>query len=118
MTMNEDAIHEAIAAHEGRDRELVARITAKGGSSTGSRPLDLFFWAPSPVHAAFLADALRGLGVTDVDVAAAADGRPVWSVQGQLLASVQDITGSPFVEQLVRLAARHESTYDGWGTEL
>jgi len=109
---------DSVAEHEARNRALVARIVAKGGSLTVTRALDLFFWAPSQATATSLAEALRAMGLTSLSVTPAADGRPTWAVQGQLNASVQHVASSSLTEQLVHLAAQHGSDYDGWGTEL
>src|SRR6266849_4856995 len=106
--MKEARAHDAVAGHNTRNRELVARILAKGGSLTAARALDLFFWAPSQTAGVALADALRSMGLTNLEVTSAADGRPTWSVQGQLNASVRKVTSTLFTEQLVRLAAQHE----------
>ena len=113
-----DNVASSIAAHAARNRELVALISKEGGDLTARRVIDLHFWAPDEVSAEKLTDALRALGVGEV-VSSQSDSDPsLWNVEGQILASVDDVVADEFVERLVSLARAHGSDFDGWGTSL
>jgi regulator of RNase E activity RraB len=46
------------------------------------------------------------------------EGKRPWTVQGVVVASVAAFTVADRVEEFVRIAARHDALFDGWGTLL
>ena len=112
------SVADQVAAHAARNRELVALIVKKGADPTARRTIDLHFWAPDELSARRLTDALREFGLDKV-VSNQTEADPsLWSVEGQILASVDYVVAEFFVERLVTLAAFHEADFDGWGTSL
>ena len=105
----------SVAAHEARNRVLVARLLAKGESLTDVRARDLFFYAPTPESGSALARDLQQLGLTAVTVRPTPD-HSTWCVKGVLESSVEHLTSAAFTAQLVCVASRCRSEYDGWGT--
>jgi hypothetical protein len=108
----------SVAGHEARNRELVARLLAMGESLTDVRACDLFFYAPTRDMASALAQDLQQLGVVTLTVMQSESGPRAWSVQGVLETSVQHVASAPFTVELLHVATRHGSEYDGWGTQL
>jgi hypothetical protein len=113
-----DSVVNSAAAHAARNRELVALISKKGGDLTVRRVIDLHFWAPDEGSAERLADALRACGVGEVISNRTESDSSLWNVEGQILASVDQVVADDFVERLVSLAGSHRSDFDGWGTSL
>ena len=108
----------SVAGHEARNQELIARLLEKGESLIDVRTCDLFFCAPTRELAAALARDLQQIGLRTVTVMQPGSQRSTWSVQCVLESSVQHVASAGFTVELVQVAARHGSEYDGWGTEL
>jgi regulator of RNase E activity RraB len=113
-----DSVASSVAAHAARNRELVTLISRKGGDLTARRVIDLHFWAPDEGSAGRLADALRAFGVGEVVSNRVESDSSLWNVEGQILASVDQVVADDFVECLVSLARAHQADFDGWGTSL
>src|SRR6516162_1442777 len=99
-----DSVVNSAAAHAARNRELVALISKKGGDLAARRVIDLHFWAHDEGTAERLADALRAFGVGEVVSDQTESGSSLWNVEGQILASVNEVVAGEFVERLVSLA--------------
>jgi hypothetical protein len=131
--MNLEHIQAAVAWHYRTNLELVKRIQAHGGSLEDVREMDMHFESVTQKDAEMLVVSLEALGVYNLRVARnksplaerfAKFGRlfrpnavPVcaWGVDGQIETSVNRMIDHNFLEQLIRLAARYNSTFEGWG---
>lgn len=118
--MTEEEIQGAISRHRSRNAELRQVLTAKGVSLTQERPVDVHFWAWDQSDAAVLARELyrRGYLVTAIARAAAEQDEERWNVEAGATIAPQKVLSDEFTEDLVRLAAAHDSAYDGWGTSV
>jgi len=85
---------------------------------TEERPVDVHFWAWDQTDAANLARELyrRGYLVTVIARADAEQDEECWNVEAGAKIAPQNVLSDEFTEDLVRLAAAHDSAYDGWGT--
>ena len=117
MQDNSD-IEAQVARHAGRNRELVALITSKGGDLQLERTVDLHFWASQQGAAAQLAKALAAAGVSDVHTSLSKSESGLWNVEGHVRESVVTVVDPEFVEKFVRIAQTFEGRFEGWGTSL
>jgi hypothetical protein len=101
-----------------RNVELLKTVAESGVALEQDRPIDCFFWSATEDGAKSLADELRLLGYRDVAMSPPNDRTDLWSVQGQTTISPAAITNPVTVRELVEMAARHSSDFDGWGTEI
>jgi len=118
--MTEEEIQSTISRHRSRNAELRQVLTAKRVSLTHERPVDVHFWAGDQSDAAVLARELyrRGYLVTVIARAAAEQDEERWNVEAGANIAPQKVLSDEFTEELVRLAAAHDSAYDGWGTAV
>ena len=108
----------SIAGHEARNRELIARLLESGESLIDVRVCDLFFCAPTRELASTLARDLQEIGLRTITVMQPGPRESTWLVQCELESSVQHVASAGFTIEMVQVAGRHGSEYDGWGTEL
>jgi regulator of RNase E activity RraB len=117
--MNESAIQEDIAAHRERNATLVQHITDRGGDTQRQRTIDCFFHTRTEDDAIALSRLLQSSGLQDLSITPAdGDGEHPWTVQGTLKSSVAAFTAAGQVEEFIRVAAKHDALFDGWGTLL
>ena len=112
------AVASQVETHGARNRQLIARIVAGGGLLGSRRQVDLHFWSKSRAAAELLARALGAMSVRNVQLNLTSETTGIWSVEGCLETTVEEVTNRDYVESLVRLALGHDSEFDGWGTEL
>jgi len=115
--VDESKIQALIDGHTARNRELKNLISSKGVALDDRRLIDLHFWAMNERAAENLATALNQAGYP-VTVKSKVEGCDQWNVESQIETSPIAVTAQFFVESLVRLAATHESEFDGWGTSI
>jgi len=118
ITPMPDSVSSSVAAHAARNRDLVALISKKGGDLTARRVIDLHFWSPDKTSAGRLTHALREFGVDQIKSNQSKSDPSLWNVEGQILASVNEVVADEFVHRLVSLAVANRSVFDGWGTSL
>jgi regulator of RNase E activity RraB len=115
--MADSFIDSEVAAQELRNRELIAAIESEGADLQAKRQIDFFFYTIERADADALAADLLAAGFSAAQVGDEPyEGK--WPVQGELNASVNEITDLAFVERMVRLAAKYLAEFDGWGTAL
>jgi regulator of RNase E activity RraB len=116
--MKHQTIEEAILGHEGRNEALRRVFQEKRVDLSETRSIECHFWAPDRDNAAALAAGLSNRGfkilvqvpaVRKVDF----DRR---NVEAEIRQSIDLTMRREFIEELVRLAYSHNSTFDGWGT--
>jgi len=116
--LSESEIQKAIQSHLARNRELKKLITSRGVDLEEKRTIDLHFWAYGEVAAHELEIALEAAGYL-VSVSKPSEGDSgLWSVESQINTSPPAVTTPFFVEKVVRLAAKHQAEFDGWGTSI
>jgi hypothetical protein len=116
--MNDILFHKEWVAHEARNRILLANLAGRGIDVTSERRVDIHFWATSEAVASELATALKDDNFESISVAAFAGAPSLWTVEAYWRATPQEMAGRIRTLSLVRLAAIHGATYDGWGTEV
>lgn len=118
--MTEEEIQAAMSRHRSRNEELRQVLIAKRVPLAEQRPVDVHFWASDQTDAAVLARELyrRGFLVTVIARAAAEQDEERWNVEAGASIAPQKVLSDDFTEDLVRLAATHDSSYDGWGTSV
>jgi hypothetical protein len=114
MTMR--GIEGDVAAHVARNEKLSELILSHGASLVESRSIDFFFYAASLSDAQALGADLDAAGFSQITVGEASQSR--WPIAGVYIGSVDQVTQETFVDQLVRLAAKHRAEFDGWGTSI
>jgi len=118
--MTEDQFAEAMAGHRRRNAELKDTLSENGVDLLHRRPIDVHFWAWSQRDAAILGRELyrKGFLVKTIARSRIAGDEESWSVEAGALIVPEEILGEEFTDDMVRLAARCEAVYDGWGTEV
>ena len=116
--MKHQTIEEAILGHEGRNEALRLVFQEKRVDLSEARSVECHFWAPGRESAAALAAGLSDRGfkiLVQVPGARKADSDR-WNVEAEIRQSIDLTMRREFIEELVRLAYSHNSTFDGWGT--
>ena len=116
--MNDLERQKQIAAHDARNRQLLAALAAKGIDLQAIRQVDLYFWSNSESEARRLAAVLESRKYDTVGVDRSSGPGAAWSVKASILATPHDIAASGYSRALVGLAIDHDSQFDGWGTEV
>jgi regulator of RNase E activity RraB len=118
--MKETELEEMISAHEERNKELLQTIRTKGVSVNEERSVEHHFWAHSQMEAALLAKELyeQGFLVLVISPVDTEDGSELWNVEAGLKQSPAIAASRRVSENLVRLATRFNSIYDGWGMNV
>jgi regulator of RNase E activity RraB len=113
-------IDSALAAHRARNTELRQLLLTKNVVLSEERPVDVHFWADDRHDAATLARGLfkKGFLVTLLAPSSENATGAGWNVEAGALIAPDQILGERLTEQLVRMAAECNATYDGWGTQI
>jgi hypothetical protein len=109
------SIEQDIAGHRARNQSLLRRIEESGVSLTDSRACDIHFFCPDRAAAMCLTADLESELGCEVNANPSNDG---WSLEAKKTISPHQLTSSEMTEKLVRLAAQHNSQFDGWGTSI
>jgi len=117
--MTEEQIQNAISKHRSRNLHLRQVLLDKTVSLGEARPIDVHFWAAHQRDAALLARELyrRGYLVTVIARTSGPD-EERWNVEAGARIIPHNALSDEFTEDLVRLAASHDSIYDGWATSI
>ena len=118
MPLTEEDIREVITHHEARNRELLSLVRERGADVKQPRKIDVFFWSPDEQKVHALSRDIVRRGIKDVSHEPPTEGTDLWSIQGHIAVTPELAASSGFAEELSRLAARHGSLFDGWGTEI
>lgn len=118
--MTEDEILESIAGHRQRNTQLRQVLSDKQVNLSEQRPTEVHFWAWSERDAAVLAQELykKGFLVKHISPSPEPGDEKLWSIEAGAQVIPEEILGDEFTEGMVRLAARFDSVYDGWGTSV
>jgi hypothetical protein len=117
--INDRAVQEDVAAHLERNAALVQQIKGRGGDTQRERNIDCFFHTRTEDDAIAISRALQASGLRELSITHRDDeGKRPWTVQGVVVASVAAFAVADRVEEFVRIAARHDALFDGWGTLL
>jgi hypothetical protein len=119
-TMSEKAIAKAINGHRERNRELRARFEERKTNLDAPRPIDFHFWAWTQRDAAVLGRSLYQTGfLIKLLAPAPAENDPDrWSVEAGAKIPLTEALSDERTEKLVRLAAKEDAVFDGWGTSI
>lgn len=118
--MSDTEIQALMKKHEERNMTLIEQLRARGVNLEETRSIELHFWASTRQDAAFLARALyeKGYLVLALAPSNAESKKQQWNVEVGIRQSIKQTVRKELVEELVRLADRHSSEFDGWGTSL
>jgi len=118
--MTEAEIQESIKEHDARNVELLQSIKEKNVTMDEVRAIEHHFWAADQRNAAALAKELykKGSLVLVISPVDHEDGSKWWNVEAEIRQSIKEAAKSDLVSELVRLAARFDAIYDGWGTSV
>ena len=117
--MDENQVLRQIAAQRARNQGLLKALAGHGVALDEPRSTDHHFHVKTSSRVKSLSAGLLRFGFENLHHHKT--GALLWqshSVEAKFTGSPNLISGDRFVEDIVRLAARHESTYDGWGTSL
>jgi regulator of RNase E activity RraB len=118
--MDEVDIQESMAGHAERNAELLGSLRSKGIRLNTPQSVEHHFWAEDQQGAALLAKELHGRGylVLVISRADKEDGSKLWNVEAGIERTLAEAADPGVTEALVRLAARFNVTYDGWGASI
>lgn len=111
-------IQRSITGHNARNNELLKHIGEKGVVIDKPRPVEHHFYASSQKDAAFLAKELynRGYLILALMPSHTEEGSDHWNVEAGIQRTPAEAASHRITEELVRLAAKFDADYDGWGT--
>jgi len=118
LPVTQKDIEEAIRGHRARNVELLKTVAESGVDLQEPRSIDCFFWSGTEEGARSLAMELSREGYRQVAISPPNERTDLWSVQGQTTTTPAAISDPVTVAELVEMAARHSSDFDGWGTEI
>ena len=115
---SETEIRKSIVGHNARNAELLQHIRDKGAAVDEPRPIDHHFYASSQKDAALLAKELysRGYLVLVLSPPRKEDNSAYWNLEVGIQRTAIEAASQHITEELVRLAAKFNAIYDGWGT--
>ena len=118
--LNEAEIRESLAGHAARNAGLLKSIRGRGVDVAQAHSVEHHFWADTQESAALLAKELYGRGYLILVIAPVddEDGSKMWNVEAGIRRTLEDSASARVTEDLVRLAARFDATYDGWGASI
>ena len=114
----ETEIQKSITAHNARNIELLKLIREKGVAIDEPHSVDHHFYASGQKDAALLAKELykRGYLVLVLSPPSTEDGQGHWNIGVGIQRAPAEAASHRITEELVRLAAKFDADYDGWGT--
>ncbi len=120
MRLSECQIEEAISDHDARNAALRGTFIEKLVDLGEARLVECHFWAWSEEDGAGLAKALRDRGfvILSQGPAASSKGDALWNVEAGIKQSIELTLRREFTDELVRVAAMHSGSYDGWGMSI
>ena len=112
---------ETVNGHSARNADLVRKLKDRGVDLETPRSIEHHFWSKTQRDAALLSNDLykRGFLLLVLAPAARKEGSEyTWNVEAGFKETVQHAASDDVVRDLVDLAARFNSRYDGWGTSI
>jgi len=116
--MKHQSIEEAILGHENRNEALRRLFQERRVDLSEARSIECHFWTSGRDNAAALAAGLSDRGFKILVQAPTAEKMDSdrWNVEAEIRQSIDLTMRREFIEELVRLAGSHNSTFDGLGT--
>jgi len=117
--LSDEEISEQLEGHAARNRELIRSIKSQGVDVDKRYLVEHHFWSPDSETATALGALLatHGYAITRMNPTQT-DTTFVWNVEAEINRSLAEASDAVTTEQLVRLAARFDSIYDGWGASI
>ena len=118
--MDEIEIRRNLEGHAIRNKELQSTLISYGVALDDVQGIEHHFWVNDRMAAALLAKSLydQGFLILDLSPVIQADGSRTWNVEAHIDQKPTTALSGEFSEQLVRLAARFQAIYDGWGMSI
>ena len=120
--LGEGIIQESMAGHAARNSELLQELRRKGAKLNMPQSVEHHFWADDQKSAASLARELYRRGFLVLVIAPVVDAedgeKRIWNVEAGVQRTLTQAADPAITEELVRLAAEFDATYDGWGTNV
>ena len=116
--MTEQEIQESIRGHDTRNAELLRTLQDEGVALDVERSVDHHFWSSGQMSAALLGKELYASGYLILEMSPPQDNSGWWNVEAGMKRTPNEAASHNLTETLVRLAARFDSVYDGWGTSI
>jgi len=118
--MTKHEIDQAIAGHNDRNAELRITLAKDAIDVKEPRQIDFHFWVADQDNAELLAAALakHGLRVAASRRAVIGDSSLPWDLEMIAVQPIELTLRPEFTEELVKVAARFQGRYDGWGTSI
>ena len=118
--ITEAEIQKSMAGHDARNIELLKHLQEEGVALGVPRPVEHHFFASNQRNAALLAKELyeRGYLILVLSPPVAEDDSGSWNLEAGIQRTPDEAASHDVTEELVRLAAKYDTHYDGWGTLL
>jgi len=116
----ESTIQEKVKEHDDRNATLVTLLQVQGITLYETCALDLFFYSDDPIKARGLAQELNEKGYSARVIVPNFGNNSVkkWTVKTGIQCSPTEAASHSMTEDLVRMATKWDSEYDGWGMRL
>ncbi len=105
---------ELVKEHRSRSEAVLQILKEDGVDVSQLRMVDVFFWCLNRVKARALAAELQEGGYGGVVVGQSTTDQK-WGVQASREMQPAEVASDGFTEEMILLAERHRSEYDGWG---
>jgi hypothetical protein len=114
------AIQKRVEEHGGRNATLMTLLESKGITLHEPCALDLFFYVNDPIKAEALARELNEKRYPALVIGPKMGKSTLkkWTVKGGIQCSPSEAASHQMTEDLVRMAAKWDAEYDGWGMRL
>ena len=118
--LTETEIQNSIAGHAKRNAMLLENLKRKGVRLDDRHSVEHHFYAKDQQSAALLASELYGRGYLVLVICPSdmKEGPKLWNIEVGINRTINQAADPALTEELVRLAARFDATYDGWGTSV
>jgi hypothetical protein len=116
----ESAIQKTVEEHDGRNAILMTLLESNGITLHEPCTLDLFFYANDPNKAEALVRELNGKKYPALVIGPKIGNSALkkWTVKAGIQCSPAEAASRRMTEDLVRMAAKWDSEFDGWGMRL
>jgi regulator of RNase E activity RraB len=101
-----------------RNKALLESLRGKRVALDQHRQVEHHFWAASQKSAALLARELYVRGFLVLKIAPSDGDPPEWGIDAERKSTALQAASEETVREMVDLARRFESIYDGWGTAV
>jgi hypothetical protein len=116
--VSEAQILDDLAGHGARNAELLRKLRGMGVKLDVPHSVEHHFWANGGRNAALLAKALYDRGYFVLVISPGDNDSEPWDVEVEMEQSPTQAADPSLTEDLARLAAQFDATYDGWGMSV